>query len=235
MSRNYSLSAQKRDRAGKGVARALRRISSIPAVIYGDNKEPEMVSLPQKELTLTYQKGVMQTGLCELSVDGKNHLVLARDVQLHPVTDAVIHVDFLRVTPKTTITVAIPVHFIDQDSCPGIKLDKGVLTVIHHSISLICPATKIPESLEISLKDKKIGDSIRLSMATLPNGVKVPKGMEDETLATIAAPTVYADAAPAADAAAAAAPAAAAKGGKAAAPAAKDAKAAAPAAAAKKK
>jgi large subunit ribosomal protein L25 len=234
MSRNYPLSAQKRDRAGKGVARALRRVSSIPAVIYGDNKEPELVSLPQKELTLTYQKGVMQTGLCELSVDGKNHLVLARDVQLHPVTDAVIHVDFLRVTPKTTITVAIPVHFIDQDSCPGIKLDKGVLTVIHHSISLICPATKIPESLEISLKDKKIGDSIRLSMATLPSGVKAPKGMEDEALATIAAPTVYADAAPPATAAAApAAPAA--KGGKAAPAAAKDAKAAAPAAPAKKK
>ena len=203
MSRNYSLSAQKRDRAGKGVARALRRVSSIPAVIYGDNKEPELVSLPQKELTLTYQKGVMQTRLCDLSVDGKNHLVLARDVQLHPVTDAVIHVDFLRVTPKTTITVAIPVHFIDQDSSPGIKLDKGVLTVIHHSISLICPATKIPEMIEVSLKDKKIGDSIRLSMATLPEGVKAPKGMEDEALATIAAPTVYADAAPAAAAPAA--------------------------------
>ncbi len=237
MSKNYALSAQKRDRAGKGVARALRRSSQVPAVIYGDNKTPETVALPLKELTLTYQTGVMQTGLCDLVVDGTKHLVLARDVQTHPVNDRIIHVDFMRVGPKTEITVAVPVHFIDQDSCPGIKLDKGVLTVIHHEIDLICIATKIPEFLAVSLKDKKIGDPLKLSSVSLPSGVRAPKGSEDETLATIAAPTVYAaEATPAA--AAAAAPAAGAKAAPAAAG--KDAKAPAagakaPAAPAKKK
>ncbi len=244
MSKNYALSAQKRDRAGKGVARALRRDLKVPAVIYGDNKAPETVALPLKELTLTYQTGIMQTGLCDLVVDGTKHLVLARDVQTHPVNDRIIHVDFMRVGPKTEITVAVPVHFVDHDLSPGMKLDKGVLTVIHHDISLICIATKIPEFLEVSLKDKKIGDALKLSSVSLPAGVRAPVGMEDETLATVAAPTVYAaEAAPAAAAAtAAAAPAAGAKpaaGGKAApaaaagakAPAAgaKDAKAAAPA------
>ncbi len=238
MSKNYALSAQKRDRAGKGVARALRRSSQVPAVIYGDNKTPETVALPLKELTLTYQTGVMQTGLCDLVVDGTKHLVLARDVQTHPVNDRIIHVDFMRVGPKTEITVAVPVHFIDQDSCPGIKLDKGVLTVIHHEIDLICIATKIPEFLAVSLKDKKIGDPLKLSSVSLPSGVRAPKGSEDETLATIAAPTVYAaEAAPAAAAAAAApakdAKAAAGKDAKAPAAGAKDAKA--PAAAQPKK
>ena len=229
MSKNYALSAQKRDRAGKGVARALRREHNIPAVIYGDNKEPVTISLPIKEVTIAHQKGLMQTRLCDLDVDGGKHLVLARDVQIHPVTDRVMHVDFLRVTPKTTIRVAIPVHFVDQDSCPGIKLDKGVLTVVNHSIELICPAANMPEFLEVSLKDKKIGDTLKLSMVKLPTGVKAPKGHEDTPLATIAAPTVYADAPAAAATAPAADPKAAAKGGKAPAAAAKAPAAAAPA------
>lgn len=251
MSRHYPLQAQKRERAGKGVARALRRENCVPAVIYGDNKEPETISLPLKDLTLTYQKGVMQTHLCDLTVDGAKHLVLARDVQVHPVNDRVMHVDFLRVTPKTTINLAVPVHFIDQDQCPGIKLDKGVLTVINHAVNLICPAANIPETIEVSLKDKKIGEPLKLSMAKLPAGVKAPKGTEEITLATIAAPTVYTEAAPTAASAAAtdaAAPAAAgakpapgaapakdakAPAGKAPAAGAKDAKA--PAAPAKKK
>lgn len=237
MSKNYALSAQKRDRAGKGVARALRRDNMVPAVIYGDHKEPQTVALGLKDLTLTYQTGIMQTGLCDLTVDGARHLVLCRDVQRHPVNDRILHVDFLRVSPKTEITVAVPVHFVDQDTCPGIKLDKGVLTVINHEIDLICLATKIPEHLEVSLKDKKIGDALKLSGVKLPEGVRAPKGSEDQTLAIVAAPTVYTEAAPvvaaAASSATAAAPAAVppAAGAKAAAPAAaKDAKpAAAPA------
>jgi large subunit ribosomal protein L25 len=250
MSKKYALSAQKRDRAGKGVARALRRENQVPAVIYGDNKAPETVALGLKDLTLTYQTGIMQTGLCDLLVDGTKHLVLARDVQRHPVNDRIIHVDFMRVGPKTEITVAVPVHFVDHDLSPGLKLDKGVLTVIQHEVDLICIATKIPEFLQISLKDKKIGDALKLSAVDLPDGVRAPVGMEDETIATVAAPTVYVETAVAAVAAtdaaatpaagAVAAPAAGAKGtpaaaaGKAPAAGAKDAKAPAAAPAKKK-
>lgn len=84
----------------------------------------------------------MQTGLCDLDVDGAKSLVLARDVQRHPVNDRIIHVDFMRVGLKTAITVAVPVHFVDHDLSPGLKLDKGVLTVIHHEIDLICIAIR---------------------------------------------------------------------------------------------
>lgn len=230
MSKNYALSAQKRDRAGKGVARALRRSFMVPAVIYGDSKEPQTISLGLKDLTLTYQTGVMQTGLCDLNIDGAKQLVLCRDVQLHPVNDRIIHVDFLRISPKTEITIAVPVHFVDQDLCPGLKLDKGVLTIIHHEINLICLATKIPQYLEVSLKDKKIGDAAKLSSVKMPDGVRVPVGYEDETLATVAAPTVYVEAAPVTEAAAATDAAAAPAAGAAGAPAAAGAKAAAPAA-----
>jgi large subunit ribosomal protein L25 len=210
MSRNYGLSAQKRDQAGKGVARALRREDRVPAVIYGDNREPENVSLPLKELSLTYRKGVMKTHLCDLEVGDNKYLVLARDVQIHPVNDRPIHVDFLRVTPKTTITVDVPVHFTDLDNCPGIKLDKGVLNVVNHSVRLICQATSIPERLEVSLAGKKIGDALKISQVTLPSGVKVPKGMEEETIGAIVPPTVYAESSSAAATDAAADPAAAA-------------------------
>src|SRR5262245_20494073 len=119
-SRNYAVKAQTRDRAGKGVARELRRQNKVPAVIYGDNKEPVKISLDAKEINMEYNKGHMLTSLCDLDVDGGKHQVLARDVQLHPVTDRVEHVDFLRVNAKTKIAVMVPVHFINEQDCPGL-------------------------------------------------------------------------------------------------------------------
>ena len=98
MSKNYTMTAAVRERAGKGVARSLRRESQVPAVIYGDNKEPVKISLPANAINIEFYKGHMFTNLCDLDVDGQKHLVLARDVQLHPVSDVVEHVDFLRVS-----------------------------------------------------------------------------------------------------------------------------------------
>ena len=120
MTKHYALSAEQRERAGKGVARELRREKKIPAVIYGDAKPAENIALPVKEVTLEYHKGHMYTNLCDLTIDGKKQLVLVRDVQLHPVNDAVLHVDFMRVNAKTTITVEVPVHFLNEQM-PGRK------------------------------------------------------------------------------------------------------------------
>ena len=91
MSKNYALSAEKRDRAGKGVARALRREKKIPAVVYGDNKEPVLISLTEKEISKEYQRGHMYTHLCDLTIDGGKQLCIARDIQLHPVSDRIEH------------------------------------------------------------------------------------------------------------------------------------------------
>lgn len=187
MSKHYALSAEKRERAGKGVARELRREKKIPAVIYGDAKEPETIQMTVKEVTMEYNKGHMYTNLCDLTVDGKKQLVLVRDVQLHPVTDNVLHVDFIRVTPKTTITVNVPVHFSNEETCKGIKRG-GSLTIVRHALELICKATDIPEQIEIDLSGYEIGDAIKISNVKLPSGVKSAIQGRDYTIATIAAP-----------------------------------------------
>ena len=187
MTKHYALSAEARDRAGKGVARALRRENKIPAVIYGDAKDAESIALPVKEVTLEYHKGHMFTNLCDLEINGKKQLVLARDVQVHPVNDSVQHVDFMRVTAKTTIAVDVPVHFLNEENCPGIKLNKGSLTIDRHNMELICKATEIPEHIEIDLLPYDIGEPIKLSAAKLPQGVK-SANKRDITVASIAAP-----------------------------------------------
>lgn len=217
MSKQYAVKAEKRERAGKGIARALRREGKLPGVIYGDSKTPVLVAFSANDIQKEWVKGNMYTHLCELSVDGEKNLVLARDVQLHPVTDLVEHVDFLRVSPKTTLHVNVPVHFVNHENCPGIK-EKGVLTIAHHSLDMICRATEIPESIEVDLTPFKVNDTITISHVKLPAGAKMSDDNPDFALASIIPPKSSGaeEAAPAA-AVAAAAPAA---GAKAAAPAA---------------
>ncbi len=187
MSKNYALEAETRDRAGKGVARALRREDKTPAVIYGDKKEPINIALPANDLNVEYNKGHMFTMLCEMMIEGEKHVVLARDIQLHPVTDVVIHADFLRVTKKTQIAVEVPVNFINEDKSPGLK-DGGVLNVVRYEIELYCSAMEIPESVEVDLAGAETGDTIKLSNITLPDGTKPVIDDRDFSIATIAAP-----------------------------------------------
>ena len=187
MSKNYALAAAKRDRRGKGVARALRREGRIPAVIYGDKKEPLNISLIANDANVEYNRGQMFTTLCDLEVEGDKHLVLARDVQLHPVTDNVLHIDFLRVTAKTKITVDVPVQFINEEKSPGLE-DKGILNVVRYAVELRCSATHIPDLIEVNLEGKEQGDSVNISDAALPEGVTPVIDDRDFTIATIMAP-----------------------------------------------
>lgn len=187
MSKNYAMTAAARDRAGKGVARALRREGRIPAVIYGDNKEPLTISLVANDANVEYNRGQMYTKLCDLEVDGDKHLVLARDVQLHPMTDNVLHIDFLRVNKKTKIVVDVPVQFINEDKSPGLD-EKGILNVVRYTVELRCSAIAIPDVIEVNLEGKEQGDSVNISDATLPEGVKPVIDDRDFTIATIMAP-----------------------------------------------
>lgn len=186
MSKHYTLSAETRDRAGKGVARSLRRENKIPAVIYGDAKDAQTIALPVKEVTIEYHKGHMFTNLCDLDVGGKKQLVLVRDVQVHPVSDNVLHVDFMRVTPKTEIVVGVPVEFLNEEKCPGIKVG-GSLTIVRHELELVCKATEIPEKIDVDLSSAEIGDAIRINQVELPKGTR-SSYTRDVTIATIAAP-----------------------------------------------
>lgn len=187
MSNNYAMKAEKRDRAGKGIARSLRRAGRSPAVIYGDNKEPVNISISENEVNVEYNKGQMFTTLCDLNVDGEKNLVLARDIQLHPVTDVVEHVDFLRVTKKTKIAVNVPVKFTNEDKCPSIE-GKGTLNVTRYTVELLCGATSIPDAIEVSVEGKEHGDAVKLSDATMPEGASAVITDRDFTIATLIAP-----------------------------------------------
>lgn len=175
-----------REQAGKGAARTLRRAGKIPAVIYGDKKEPVTITLDQNRMNVEYNKGHIFTSLCDLDVDGKTHLVLARDVQKHPVTDIVEHVDFLRVTEKTMISIMVPVHFINHEKSPSIK-NKGVLNVTRHEVEVLVQAQNMPDFIEVNLEGKEHGDAVRAHDAALPAGAKFVIE-RDFTIATLVAP-----------------------------------------------
>ncbi|MCD8563290.1 MAG: 50S ribosomal protein L25/general stress protein Ctc [Alphaproteobacteria bacterium] len=186
MAKHYALSATKREKAGKGAARSLRREGKIPAVIYGDKKEPVKITLDMNKVNVEYNKGHIFTTLCDLDVDGTKYLLLARDAQKHPVTDVVEHVDFLRVTEKTTIAIKVPVHFFNHDLSPSIK-NKGTLNVTRHEVEVICQAQNMPDHIEVNLEGKVHGDSVRAHDAVLPAGTKFVIE-RDFTIATLLAP-----------------------------------------------
>lgn len=190
--KHYAMSATKRDRAGKGAARELRREKQTPAVIYGGKKDPITITIPTKEANLEYNKAHMFTSICEMDVEGTKVEVLARDVQLHPVTDNVMHVDFLRVTDKTKVTVAVPVHFANQEECVGLKA-KGILNVVRYSVDIVCQAKSIPDEIVVDMTPFKIGDSIKISNAVMPEGAKPAITDRDFALAMLAPPRVVLD------------------------------------------
>jgi large subunit ribosomal protein L25 len=209
MSGLIPLKAQARPRAGKGAARQTRREGSVPAVIYGDNKSPETIALDYNELWKQVLKGHFTSTAFEIDVDGTKHIVLARDVQLDPVRDTPLHVDFQRVGKDGIIRVSIPVRFANEAASPGLKRG-GVLNIVRHDFEVYCPYDKIPSHFEIDLTGLEIGRSIHVSAVEMPEGISpVIKG-RDFTIATIAGALKGDDEAASTEAVAAAAPAAAA-------------------------
>jgi large subunit ribosomal protein L25 len=182
------LAADARDRAGKGASRAIRREGRVPAVIYGNKKEPVQVHVEAKALIKMLQTGHFLNSVVEVEIGGKSERTLPRDVQFHPVTDRPIHVDFLRLSKNATVTVAVPVRFTDEEESPGIKRG-AVLNIVRHEVELICPADAIPDDLVASLKGLDVGESIHISAFTLPTGAKTVIDDRDFTVATIVAPS----------------------------------------------
>ena len=215
------LKAKARSGVGKGAARALRREGWIPAVIYGDKKEPTPISISYNEAMKSIYAGGFLSHVITLDVDGAKHRVIPRDYQLDVVSDKALHVDFLRVGAHTKLNVQVAVHFINQEESPGLKKG-GVINIVHHTVEMSVPADNIPEALTVDLTGKDIGDTIHVSSLTLPKGASVVTHEADLTIATIAAPSALRSdeaAAPTAAAEGAAAPAAGAAPAKAAAPA----------------
>src|SRR5215471_4048613 len=196
--------AKKRDRAGKGGARSSRRDGLIPAVIYGDKQPPVMIAVEPKSIEREMHKEGFFNHRLQIEVDGQGFDVLPRDVQVDPVTDKPLHLDFLRIGPDSIITVQVPVHFKNEAAAPGIKRG-GVLNVVMHEITVRTKPASIPEYFEVDLTGLEIGHSIHLEALKVPDGVRVVTRDKNPTVASIAAPTVVREAAAAAAAEAAAA------------------------------
>ncbi len=189
MSEISKLSAEPRERAGKGAARAARRAGRVPGVIYGAKKDPVLITLDPQDLRREIGGGGFFGTLFDVEVGGGNERVLPRDLQLHPVTDRPLHVDFLRVSRDTRIDVMVPVVFLNEEESPGLKRG-GVLNVVRYEVELSCQADAIPPQIEIDLTGRDIGDSAHISEVTLPEGVRPTITDRDFTIATIAAPSV---------------------------------------------
>lgn len=188
MSDQLKLSAETRDRAGKGASRAHRREGRVPAVIYGNNEEPTSIHLEEKALTKLLHTGFFMNSVVMVDVGGKVIRTLPKDVQFHPVTDRPLHVDFLRISANAQVNVQIPVVFVDEEAAPGIKRG-GVLNIVRHELELTCDAANIPDQIEISLAGLDVGASIHISNVTLPKGIESVITDRDFTIATIVAPS----------------------------------------------
>jgi large subunit ribosomal protein L25 len=201
MSETLNLSAETRDRAGKGASRALRREGRIPAVIYGGNQEPISIHVEEKELRRQLGTGHFFNSIVELSVAGSTVRTLPKDVAFHPVSDRPLHADFLRVSADAKVEVAVPVIFINEEKSPGLKKG-GVLNIVRHELELICDADKIPDDIAVDVSGTDIGDSIHISSVTLPAGSASAITDRDFTIATIVAPSALKSSEDSADAAA---------------------------------
>ena len=189
MSNSIALKVESRERAGKGSSRAARRAGRIPAVIYGNKKDPEMITVAFNEIIRLLNRGGFMTNVYEVELNGKTQKVLPRDLQLDPVLDFPMHIDFLRLGKGTTVSMEVPVHFSGEEESPGIK-QGGVMNVVRHAVELNCPADNIPSAIEISIAAMDVGDSLHISEVTLPEGCVATITDRDFTIVTMAAPTV---------------------------------------------
>jgi large subunit ribosomal protein L25 len=184
MSDVLELSAETRDRVGKGASRALRREGRVPAVIYGNNQEPEGIHVNERELMKMLMTGHFMNSV--VMINGQR--TLPKDVAFDVVTDRPLHVDFLRIGEHSTVHVNVPIIFADEEKSPGIKRG-GVLNIVRHELELVCDAAEIPDDITISLAGVEVGDSIHISAVTLPKGVTSAITDRDFTIATVVAPS----------------------------------------------
>jgi large subunit ribosomal protein L25 len=188
MSEQLTLPAEARDRAGKGASRELRREGRVPAVVYGEKKEPLSIHVEEKLLTKMLHTGHFMNSVVMIDFQGKPHRTLPKAVDFHPVSSRPIHVDFLRIGEHTKVHVAVPMRFDNEDASPGLKRG-GVLNTVIHELEIVCDAASIPSEIHIPLDGLEIGDSIHISQVKLPAGVTPANTDEDFTVATIVAPS----------------------------------------------
>ena len=174
MSEQVNLNAENREVEGKSSSRQLRSEGSIPAVIYGGKEEPLKITILEKDIAKASEVPGFATQILNISISGKNQNVIVKEIQRHPATQRVLHADLMRVDPDTKISISVPVRFINEDSCVGVKMHGGVISHLINDIDITCLASNLPEYLEVDVENMDIGDSIFLSALNLPEGVEIP-------------------------------------------------------------
>ncbi len=184
MAETIELKAWARGRSGKGGARATRREGRIPGIVYGDKKEPENIAVDYRAISQQLHTGHFQSTIFTLDMDGTKTRVIPRGVQVDPIRDFPIHVDFMRIGKDALVTVDVPVRFLNEGASPGLKRG-GVLNIVRHDIAVRCPADAIPDHFEVDLTGLEIGDSVHISAIALPKDVRPTIIGRDFTVATI--------------------------------------------------
>ncbi len=181
MSDAFNVNAQERSDEGKGASRRLRHQGLIPGIVYGGSKKPEMISLSHQEMLLHLEHEAFYSSILNLKIGSKQQQVILKDLQRHPAKPFVIHVDFQRVSATQTLKTRVPIHFVGENVCPGLKMGGGVS---HHltDVEISCLPKDLPEFLQIDLSKMEIGDSVHLSEIELPDGVEIPSLAHDPEL-----------------------------------------------------
>lgn len=189
---SYELEASVRDRVGKGAARALRLEGRVPAVIYGVKKAPIAISISYKDADKRLRAGGFLTTVATVSVNGEKIRVIPKDYHMHVVKDTLTHVDFLRISDDTIVTVFVPVHAVNQEKSVGLKRG-GALSIVHHEVECQCRADQIPESIDVDVSALNIGASVHIEDVKLPAGVKPVIHEKNYTILSITAPVGFTD------------------------------------------
>ena len=174
MSEQVNLNAENREVEGKSTSRQLRRAGSVPAVIYGGKEEPLRISILEKDIAKASEIPGFSTQILSISISGKEQNVIVKEIQRHPATERVLHADLMRVDPDTKISISVPVRFINEESCVGVKMHGGAISRLINDIDITCLASNLPEYIEVDVEALDIGDSIFLSALNLPEGVEIP-------------------------------------------------------------
>lgn len=174
MSEQVNLNAVGRETEGKSSSRQLRRNGSVPAIIYGGDKDPLRISILEKDITKASEVPGFATQILNINLSGDEQNVIVKEIQRHPATQRVLHADLLRVNPDTKISLSVPVRFINEEICIGVKMHGGAISRLINNIDINCLASNLPEYLEVDVAELDVGDSVFLSSLNLPEGVEIP-------------------------------------------------------------
>lgn len=166
------VNAVSRSVQGTGASRRLRRTGKVPAIVYGASEKAQVVELDHKAILLQLRHEAFHSSILQMNIDGNKQNVLLRDVQMHPWKHEVLHVDFQRVDAKQKIHMRVPLHFVNEEIAPGVKLGGGVVNHIMTELEVSCLPADLPEYLEVDLAALELGDSVHLSEVKLPSGVE---------------------------------------------------------------